>query len=75
MDEKHRTEQEKIDYIRQCFSDGDNDYANGDCIDGKAFMDSIDADIEREEDEDEQDRLLIIERENSPTIKLNLNDL
>ncbi|HIH0842143.1 TPA: hypothetical protein ACYHS1_001582 [Vibrio cholerae] len=73
MDEKHRTEQEKIDYIRQCFSDGDNDYANGDCIDGKAFMDSIDADIEREEDE--QDRLLIIERENSPTIKLNLNDL
>ncbi|EKO3686935.1 hypothetical protein P0F07_001732 [Vibrio metschnikovii] len=73
MDEKHRTEQEKIDYIRQCFSDGDNDYANGDCIDGKAFMDSIDAEIERLEDE--EDRKLILERWDDPTIEVNLDDL
>ncbi|KQA24483.1 hypothetical protein ACP45F_17390 [Vibrio metoecus] len=73
MNDKDKTDKEKIDYISQCFADGDNDCANGDCIDGKAFMDSINADIEREEDE--EDRLLIIERENSPTIKLNLDDL
>lgn len=73
MNDKDKTDKEKIDYIRQCFADGHNDYTKGNCVDGQKFMDSLDADIEREEDE--EDRLLIIERENSPTIKLNLNNL
>ncbi|ENM3886279.1 hypothetical protein AB5A74_002792, partial [Vibrio cholerae] len=54
MNDKDKKDKEKIDYIRQCIEDGEKDYANGDCIDGKAFMDSIDADIEREEDEEDR---------------------
>lgn len=73
MDDKNKTEQEKIDYIHRCIKDGEIDYAKGDCIDGKKFMELLDAEIEKLEDE--EDRLLIIARENSPTIKLNLDDL
>lgn len=73
MSDKGKTDQEKIDYIRQCIKDGEIDYANGDCVDGKEFMALLDAEIERLEDE--EDRKLILERENSPTVKVNLDDL
>jgi len=69
----NKADQEKIDYIRQCFEDGDKDCVNGDCIDGKAFMDYLDEQIELEEDE--EDRKLFVERENSPTIKVTLDEL
>ncbi|MFL7866281.1 hypothetical protein [Vibrio cincinnatiensis] len=68
-----KTVQEKSDYIRQCFEDGERDYTNGDCVDGKEFMDSID--VQDELEEDEEDKKVIIERENSPRIRVNLNDL
>lgn len=48
----NKADQEKIDYIRQCFEDGEKDCVNGDCIDGKAFMDYLDEQIELEEDEE-----------------------
>ncbi len=60
MDDKYRTEQEKIEYIRQCFKDGEIDYANGDCVDGRKFMALLDTEIEKLEDE--EDRKLILER-------------
>lgn len=53
MNDKDKTDKEKIDYIRQCFADGHNDYTKGNCVDGQKFMDSLDADIEREEDEED----------------------
>ncbi|MDE1240514.1 MULTISPECIES: hypothetical protein [Vibrio] len=59
----NKTDQEKLDYIRQCFKDGEKDYVNGDCVDGKAFVDSLDALIELEEDEDSK---FIVEKSNSP---------
>lgn len=68
-----KTDQEKSDYIRQCFEDGEKDYTNGDCVDGTEFMDSID--VHSELEEDEEDKKVVIERENSPTIKVYLNDL
>lgn len=73
----NKTDQEKNDYIRQCFEDGEKDYANGDCIDGKVFVDSLDEQIELEEDEeeDEEDKKIIIERENSSTIRVSINDI
>jgi len=70
---RSKTDQEKSDYIRQCFEDGEKDYTNGDCVDGKDFMDSIDAHAELEEDE--EDKKVIIERANSPTIRVNINDI
>ncbi|MDE1254598.1 hypothetical protein L9W76_15725 [Vibrio aestuarianus] len=73
MDDKERTEQEKIDYIRQCIKDGEIDYTNGACVDGKEFLALLDAEIERLEDE--EDRKLILERWNDPTIEVNLYDL
>ncbi|EHK7406483.1 hypothetical protein I6Z00_004249 [Vibrio parahaemolyticus] len=69
----NKTDQEKSDYIRQCFEDGEKDYTHGDCIDGRAFLDSLDAQIELEEDE--EDRKMLVERENSPTIKVTLDKL
>ncbi|MDW6094410.1 hypothetical protein ACXHPE_11690 [Vibrio cincinnatiensis] len=69
----NKTDQEKSDYIRQCFEDGEKDYVNGYCIDGKEFLDSLDRQIELEEDE--EDRKLVVERENSPTIKMKLDEL
>ncbi|EPM4074261.1 hypothetical protein ACTJ25_004087 [Vibrio parahaemolyticus] len=69
----NKTDQEKNDYIRQCFEDGEKDYANGDCIDGKVFVDSLDEQIELEEDE--EDKKIIIERENSSTIRVSINDI
>lgn len=68
-----KTDQEKSDYIRQCFEDGEKDYTNGDCVDGKEFMDSIDAQVELEEDE--EDKKVIIERENSLTVRVRLSNL
>ncbi|MBY8181452.1 hypothetical protein [Vibrio diazotrophicus] len=68
-----KTDQEKSDYIRQCFEDGERDYSNDDCVDGKEFMDSID--VQAELEEDEEDKKAIIERANSPTIRVNLNEL
>lgn len=68
-----KTDQQKSDYIRQCFEDGERNYTNGDCVDGKEFMDSLD--VQAELEEDEEDKKVIIERENSPTIKVNFNDL
>ncbi|WJG24384.1 hypothetical protein [Vibrio furnissii] len=73
MSDKGKTDQEKIDYIRQCIKDGEIDYANGDCVDGKEFLALLDAEIERLEDE--EDRKLILERRDDPTIKVNLDDL
>ncbi|EJG2257330.1 TPA: hypothetical protein ACMDU7_000536 [Vibrio parahaemolyticus] len=73
MNDKDKTDQEKIDYLRQCFRDGEIDYTNGDCADGKKFMELLDAEIEKLEDE--EDRKLILERWNDPTIKVNLDDL
>lgn len=64
----NKTDQEKSDYIRQCFEDGEKDY-----VDGKEFLDSLDRQIELEEDE--EDRKLVVERENSPTIKMKLDEL
>lgn len=73
MSDKGKTDQEKIDYIRQCIKDGEIDYANGACVDGKEFMALLDAEIEKLEDE--EDHKLILERWNDPTIKVNLDDL
>ncbi|EGQ8650926.1 hypothetical protein [Vibrio cholerae] len=73
MSDKGTTDQEKIDYIRQCIKDGEIDYANGDCVDGKEFMTLLDAEIERLEDE--EDRKLILERWDDPTIKVNIDEL
>ncbi|CAH8205618.1 hypothetical protein [Vibrio aestuarianus] len=73
MNNKQSSEQEKIDYIRQCIKDGEIDYANGACVDGKEFLALLDAEIERLEDE--EDRKLILERWNDPTIEVNLDDL
>ncbi|EGR2498007.1 hypothetical protein VCSRO55_0745 [Vibrio cholerae] len=73
MSDKGTTDQEKIDYIRQCIKDGEIDYANGDCVDGKEFMALLDAEIEKLEDE--EDRKLILERWDDPTIEVNIEDL
>ncbi len=73
MDDKNRTEQEKIEYICQCFKDGEIDYVKGDCVDGKKYMELLDAEIEKLEDE--EDRKLILERWNEPEIEVNLDDL
>lgn len=67
MNNKQSSEQEKIDYIRQCIKDGEIDYANGACVDGKEFLALLDAEIERLEDE--EDRKLILERWNDPRLK------
>lgn len=73
MNDKDKTNQEKIDYIRQCIKDGEIDYANGACVDGKEFLALLDSEIERLEDE--EDCKLILERWDDPTIEVNLDDL
>lgn len=73
MNDKDKTDQEKIDYIRQCIKDGEIDYDKGDCVDGKEFMALLDAEIEKLEDE--EDRKLILERWDDPTIEVNIEDL
>ncbi|EHZ2727045.1 type II toxin-antitoxin system Phd/YefM family antitoxin [Vibrio parahaemolyticus] len=41
MKDYEALEKLKLDYIKQCFIDGEKDYQNGDCVDGEEFMKNL----------------------------------
>ena len=41
MKDYEALEQLKRDYIKQCFIDAENDYENGNCVDGAEFMKNL----------------------------------